>query len=149
MTDTATTATMPQDASRVARAAFVRKSLKAERWSTRAAAAAMGTNHTSLGNRLKALTPFFAEDIEAIALILKRNPVEFYGAYLAAGNKKGPTSEETGPESEKALTGESQSYSVHPPGLEPGTHWIRDKARNTNTHPRNRAGKTGPTSRKA
>lgn len=28
-------------------------------------------------------------------------------------------------ESEKALTGESQSYSVHPPGLEPGTHWFR------------------------
>lgn len=136
---------------RLARGAFVRDALKAERWSIRAAAMVIGMSNTALSDRCRARAPFLAEDIEAIAIILKRDPVEFYGAYLRAGTKKGPTSEETGPQSEKApQTGESlRGYSVHPPGLEPGTHWIRDKARNTNTHPRSRAGKTGPTSRKA
>lgn len=85
---------------------------------------ALGTNHTSLGSRLRAETSFLAEEIESIAVLLKRDPIEFYAAYLAAGNGKGPTSEEAGPD-------------VHPLGLEPRTHWIRDdKRKPTDLHPK-------------
>lgn len=74
-----------RDDVRAARAAFVRSYLKAERWSVRAAALAIGTNHTSLGARVKGETPFTAEDIESLAALLKRDPIEFYGEYLRAG----------------------------------------------------------------
>ncbi len=109
MTSTAFLAT-PRDEIRAARAEFVRQALKADRWSVRAAALAIGTSHTALGARVKGDTAFLAEDIELIAILLKRNPpVEFYGAYLRAGTQEGPASEETGPV-------------VHPLGLEPRTH---------------------------
>ena len=39
----------------------------------------------------------------------------------SARHTNAPAEAEAG-ESEKALTGESQGYSVRPPGLEPGTH---------------------------
>lgn len=85
MTDNASYALSPLEATRAARATFVHEALKSERWSIRAAALAIGTNHTSLGSRLKGETAFFAEDIESLASILKRDPVTFYGEYLRAG----------------------------------------------------------------
>lgn len=52
----------------------------------------MGTNHTSLGARLKGETSFTAEDIEDIAALLKLDATEFYRDYLAAANdEKAPT----------------------------------------------------------
>ncbi|WP_431862981.1 hypothetical protein [Microbacterium algeriense] len=86
MTNIASTDLSQRDVIRSARAAFVRDALKSERWSVRAAALAIGTNHTSLGARVKGDTAFFAEDIESIAILLKRNPIEFYGEYLRAGS---------------------------------------------------------------
>lgn len=85
MTDNAFSAPSHRDQIRFARAAFVRDELKAERWSIRAAAMAIGTNHTSLGARVKGDTAFLAEDIESIAYLLKRDPIEFYGEYINAG----------------------------------------------------------------
>ena len=70
---------------RFARASFVGNALKSERWSTRQAALALGMSHSSLGDRLKGNTSFLAEDIEDIATLLKRDPVEFYADYLAVG----------------------------------------------------------------
>lgn len=110
MTNIASSAFSQRDEVRSARAAFVRDALKSERWSVRAAALAIGTNHTSLGARVKGETAFFAEDIESIAILLKRNPVEFYAEYLAADTKNGPASEETEPSD------------VPPTGIEPATY---------------------------
>lgn len=85
------------DATRVARADFVQDCLKSDRWSVRKASLALGMTHTVLGSRVKGETSFLAEEIEAIAGILKRDPVEFFAAYISAGNGEGPASEETGP----------------------------------------------------
>lgn len=52
---------------------------------------ALGTNHTSLGARLRGETAFLAEDLESIAQLLKRDPVGFYGSYLAAGDAPEPS----------------------------------------------------------
>ena len=86
MTDNAVGTLTAREETRVARAAFVHAALKAERWSVRAAAMAMGTSHTSLGARLKGETAFLADDIESVALLLKRDPIEFYGEYIRAGS---------------------------------------------------------------
>lgn len=81
---------MHSDRLRVARAAFVFECLVEERWSIRKASMAIGINPTSLGDRLKGDVAFTAEDIEAIARLLKRDPVEFYRDYLNAENAPTP-----------------------------------------------------------
>lgn len=73
------------DLTQTRRAAFVRESLTDERWSIRQAAMAIGMSHTALGSRCKGETGFLADELEAIAGLLKREPVEFYADYLAAG----------------------------------------------------------------
>lgn len=73
------------DAIRSTRGAFVHAELKAERWSIRSAALAIGTSHTALGARVKGEIPFSAEEIESLAHLLKRDPIDFYAAYLRAG----------------------------------------------------------------
>ena len=112
MKNSAAKSPVAPDAIRVARATFVRDSLKSERWSTRAAALAIGSNHNSLGARLRGDTAFLAEDLEAIAGLLKRNPVEFYGAYLMAGMSNAPT----------PVTGGGDL--VGPAGIEPTTSTV-------------------------
>ena len=53
--------------------------------------------------------------------------------FLGWADENGPTSEETGP------------MNVRPPGLEPGTHWLRVSRRaHAARGPRNRTGKTAP-----
>lgn len=91
MTNIAPLALTPREEIRARRAAFVRDCLKSERWSVRAAAMAIGTNHSSLGARVKGETAFTAEDIEAIAVLLKQDPIEFYGRYLNAGSEDADT----------------------------------------------------------
>jgi len=73
------------DPLRTARASFVHGALKDERWSIRQAALAMGVSHSVLSTRLKAETAFLAEELEQIAGLLKRDPVDFYRDYLAVG----------------------------------------------------------------
>lgn len=73
------------DVARAGRAAFVHQQLKNERWSIRQAALTLGMNHTVLGSRLNGATAFLADEIESVAHLLKREPVEFFAEYLASG----------------------------------------------------------------
>ncbi len=80
------------DDTRASRAAFVRDSLKSERWSIRHAASELGMSHTALSTRVRGATPFLADELEAIArFLLKRDPIEFYAEYLAAGQPPADT----------------------------------------------------------
>lgn len=72
------------DPIRTARAAFVHDSLKSERWSVRQAALATGIGTSVLATRMSGTTAFLADELESIAALLKRDPVEFYAEYLAA-----------------------------------------------------------------
>jgi hypothetical protein len=92
-TESATTAA---DATRAARADFVRDSLKTERWSIRQAALAMGMSHTALASRLRSETSFLADEIESIAHLLRHEPVDYFRLYLQAGTTKAPTPEGEG-----------------------------------------------------
>lgn len=78
------------DAVRVARAKFVHGLLKSERWSVRAAAHAIGITNSVLATRMSGSTAFLADEIEAIAGLLKMDPVEFYGRYIAVGPDMDP-----------------------------------------------------------
>lgn len=80
---------------RARRAAYVRHEVEADGRSVRYVAGKIGVSHSSLGDRLRGKVAFLAEDIEEIAGILKRDPVEFYAAYLAAGHN--PTPDESDP----------------------------------------------------
>lgn len=71
------------DALRAARGSFVHTQMKAERWSIRQAALAIEASHSVLASRVKGETAFLAEELEAIAKILKTDPVDFYREYLA------------------------------------------------------------------
>lgn len=75
------------DTRRSNRADFVRQALTHERWSMRKAAMALGMNHTVLSSRTRGDTAFLAEEIEAIAELLHRDPVQFYADYLNSGNR--------------------------------------------------------------
>lgn len=77
-------ATVPAP-TRAARAAFVHEALKGERWSIRQAALALGMNVSVLSTRVNGSTAFLADEIEAIAVLLKEEPVDFYGRYISAG----------------------------------------------------------------
>jgi hypothetical protein len=78
------------DAVRATRAAFVHQALKSERWSIRQAALQLGMNHAVLASRVNGSTPLLADEVEGIAHLLKRDPAEFFAAYLNAGTT-GPT----------------------------------------------------------
>ena len=73
------------DPIRTARAAFVLDSLKSERWSVRQAALATGIGTSVLATRMSGTTAFLADELESIAALLKRDPVEFYAEYIAVG----------------------------------------------------------------
>lgn len=83
---------------RRARAAFIKALLDEDDRSVRYVAGKIGISNTALGDRLKGKVAFLADELEPIARILKIDPVQFYAAYLAAGTKNGPASEETGPQ---------------------------------------------------
>ena len=103
--------TLAASQSRQARAAFVHLSLKEDRWSIRQAALALGMSHTALSSRLRADTAFLADEIEGLAHLLRRDPVDYFRLYIEAGTQKAaPTPEGGG------------GQSVHPLGLEPRTH---------------------------
>lgn len=70
------------------RAEFVKQAIENDDRSIRYIAGRIALNHSSLADRLKGKVAFTAEDIEGIAHVLKRDPVDFYRAYLAA--KDGP-----------------------------------------------------------
>ncbi|WP_194385152.1 helix-turn-helix domain-containing protein [Microbacterium luteum] len=78
------------DHTRAARAAYVHDSLKAERWSVRAAALAIGITNSVLATRMNGTTAFLADELESIARLLKVDPVQFYAGYLAAGDPETP-----------------------------------------------------------
>lgn len=73
------------DPQRGARAEFVKTAIDNDDRSIRYMAARIGINHTSLADRLKGRVAFTAEDLEGIAHVLKRDPVEFYREYIAVG----------------------------------------------------------------
>lgn len=73
-----------RDHVRAARAHFVAEAIDNDDRSHRWVAQQIGISHSALGERVKGRVSFTAEDIEGIARILKRDPVEFYGEYLAA-----------------------------------------------------------------
>jgi transcriptional regulator with XRE-family HTH domain len=77
------TAEVAENPRRAARASFVHEALRAERWSVRQAALAIGLSHSALSSRMNGSTAFLADEIESIALLLKREPAEFYADYLA------------------------------------------------------------------
>ena len=82
------------DLNRAARAAFVHDALKSERWSIRQAALAIGLTHSVLASRANGTTAFLADELEQIARLLKRDPVEFYADYINA-QEVGPAVLET------------------------------------------------------
>lgn len=72
------------DPIRQARAEFVDHAIDADGRSARYVAGKIGVSPSSLGQRLSGRVAFTAEDIERIAYVLKRDPVDFYREYLAA-----------------------------------------------------------------
>lgn len=86
MTNSNVSVLRPQvDSARAARAAHIHGLLKGERWSVRAAALAMGIGPSVFATRMNGSTAFLADELEMIARLLKRDPVEFYAEYLAIG----------------------------------------------------------------
>jgi len=80
------------DATRTMRAKHIHGLLSDERWSIRQASMRLGMNNSVLATRMSGATPFLADELEKLAVLLKRDPVEFYAEYLRAG-----TPENTGP----------------------------------------------------
>jgi transcriptional regulator with XRE-family HTH domain len=70
---------------RVARASFIRGLIEDDDRSVRYVAQRMGVAPSTLGERLSGKTAFLADDIAAIAEVLRRNPIELYGQYLDVG----------------------------------------------------------------
>ena len=73
------------DEMRSARAAHIHGLIKSERWSIRQAALQIGMNHGVLASRMNGSTPFLADELESLARLLNRDPVEFYAEYLKVG----------------------------------------------------------------
>lgn len=85
------------DEIQVARAHFLNDTLKGERWSLRLLQDRTGIAKSTLASKLNGSSPILAADIELFADVLRRDPVDLYAAYLAAGTKKGPESGVSGP----------------------------------------------------
>lgn len=81
------------DTPRARRARWVGDQLSAERWSTRKAALAIGTSHTTLASRLRGATVLDVEEIDALARLLRRDSVSFYAAYMDASTYDGSDAE--------------------------------------------------------
>lgn len=88
---------------RIARASFVEDALRSQRWSTRAAAMRLGMSHTALGDRLKGKVAFLADDIEALANVLERDPGAFFLDYIRASDA--PTAPSTSSAEDDGTTG--------------------------------------------
>lgn len=54
-----------------------------EERSARFVAIRIGLNPTSMGERLKGKSPFLADELEAIARVLRIDPIEFYAKYIS------------------------------------------------------------------
>ena len=70
---------------RRARGAFVKNLIDQEERSARFVAIRIGLNPTSMGERLKGKSPFLADELEAIARVLRVDPVDFYSQYVKVG----------------------------------------------------------------
>lgn len=70
------------DPAREERASYVLSQIKGEDRSVRYVAQRIGLPASSLGDRLRGKVAFTAEDIESIARVLRRDPVNFYREYL-------------------------------------------------------------------
>lgn len=73
------------DPLRRARAQFVKTAIDNDDRSVRYIAGRIGINHTSLADRVKGKVAFSVEDLEGIAYVLKRDPMQFIREYLAVG----------------------------------------------------------------
>lgn len=54
-----------------------------EERSARFVAVRIGLAPSSMSERLKGKSPFLADELESIARVLRLDPVEFYGQYIA------------------------------------------------------------------
>ena len=70
---------------RRARGAFVKSRIEEDDRSARYVAGRIGINPSSMSERLRGKSPFLADELEGIALVLKIDPVEFYRDYIAVG----------------------------------------------------------------
>jgi hypothetical protein len=77
----------PARALRRARGAFVKSLIDAEDRSVRYVAQKAGINPTSMGERLKGQSPFLADELEAIAEVVRMDPDEFYKRYRTVGSE--------------------------------------------------------------
>ena len=73
------------DSTRTARAKHIHGLLTDERWSIRKAAISIGMNVSVLASRMNGSTAFLADELEDLAKLLRRDPVEFYAEYLSVG----------------------------------------------------------------
>lgn len=96
------------DATQAARAQFLADELKSERWSLRLLQDRTGIPKSTLASKLNGSSPILAADIEVFATVLKRDAVDLFRDYLAAGTGKAPTPKGGG-------------LSVPPTGIEPAT----------------------------
>lgn len=76
----------PTRSLRRARGEFVKSLIDAEDRSVRYVALKAGINPTSMGERVKGKAPFLADELEAIAEVLRIDPDDFYKRYRAVGS---------------------------------------------------------------
>lgn len=114
-------------------AAAVRAHLAVRKMSDSALGRMVGMSQSKISRRTNGEIAFDTDELDRIALALGMSIVEL----IQMPTKKAP-----------AFVGGGR-FIVRPPGLEPGTHWIRDSTNHKTAHPRNRADRsTGPKSRK-
>ena len=101
---------------RTARAQHMHGLLKADRWSISAAALQLGINKSVLASRMNGTTAFLADEIEAIAGLLRRDAVTVYMEYLSAGFPD--------PGTNNAPTANGEGENVGPAGIEPTTSTV-------------------------
>ena len=81
---------------RQARGAFVKAAIDDEERTARFVALRIGIAPSSMSERLKGKSPFLADELESIARVLRRDPIDFYRAYITVGTEKAPTPEGEG-----------------------------------------------------
>ena len=81
---------------RRARGRFIDAQIKADGRTGRYVAIQIGLNPSSMSERLRGKSPFLADELEGIARVLKVDPVEFYGQYIAVTLDDGGNSPEAG-----------------------------------------------------
>ena len=70
---------------RLARASFIRGLIEAEDRSVRYVATKIGLSPSTLGERLSGKNAFLADELEALAPIVRMTPVGLYAEYIAVG----------------------------------------------------------------